>query len=95
MKFLDRFCMTGSVDVLNIEPCQGQNPYLSKCEENELAELIVSVAEKGYGKTRQQTKGIAENYAHGEGVSVSKERKITDGWFKRFMDRQSLIIKTR
>ena len=35
----------------------GPKPYLSKCEESELAELIVSVAEKGYGKTRQQTKG--------------------------------------
>ena len=59
----------------------GPKPYLSKREESELAEFIVSVAEKGYGKTRQQIKGIAENCAHEKGV-LSKERKITDGWFK-------------
>ena len=41
----------------------GPKPYLSKCEENELTEFIVSVAEQGYGKTRQ---GIVENCAHGK-----------------------------
>ena len=72
----------------------GPKPYLSKREESELAEFIVSVAAKGYGKTRQQIKGIAENCAHEKGV-LSKEKRISDGWFNRFMDRQSHLSLRR
>ena len=53
----------------------GPKPYLSKREESKLAEFIVSVAAKGYGKTRQQIKGIAENCAHEKGV-LSKDRNV-------------------
>ena len=60
--------------------------YLSKREESELAEFIVSVAEKGYGKTRQQIKGIVEKRDHEKGA-MSRDRKNTDGWYQRFMQR--------
>ena len=63
----------------------GPKPYLAPAEEKELSLFIVDVAKAGYGKTRQQIKAIAENVANEKGTIRSK--KVTDGWFKRFMDR--------
>ena len=47
--------------------------------------FIVDVAKAGYGKTRKEIKAIAENVAKEKGIIRSK--KVTDGWFKRFMNR--------
>ena len=43
------------------------------------------IAKAGYGKTTKEIKAIAENVAKEKGIIRSG--KVTDGWFKRFMDR--------
>ena len=63
----------------------GPRPYLAPAEEKELSMFIVDVAKAGYGKTRKEIKAIAENVANDKGIIRSK--KVTDGWFRPFMDR--------
>ena len=40
----------------------------------------------GYGKTRRQIKDIAEAVARDKGIL--KKEKISDGWLRRFLERQ-------
>jgi hypothetical protein len=65
----------------------GPRPYLTNTEETELANFIVDVAKAGYGKSRGEIKQIAENVARDK--KVLKYTKISDGWYRRFMERQS------
>ncbi len=58
----------------------GPAPYLTNTEEAELSEFIGQI---GYGKNGKQIKGIAESVAQ-----TLKKSRISDGWFRRFMDRQ-------
>ena len=67
----------------------GPKPYLSSVEETELAHFLVDVAKAGYGKSRSQIKGIAERVAADK--AVLKQKKISDGWFRRFMERQPCL----
>lgn len=45
----------------------------------------MTVGEIGYGKTRKQIKDIAEKVAREKGVH--KRGRISNGWFRRFMER--------
>ena len=64
----------------------GSTPYPSIVEEKELASFITDVAKAGYGKSRQEIKRITEDVASDKGVL--KKRKISDGWYRRFIGRQ-------
>ena len=50
---------------------------------------MVDVAKAGYGKSRSQIKGLAERVALDK--AVLKGKKISDGWFRRFMERQPYL----
>lgn len=64
----------------------GPVSYLTGSEETELSQFIEVIGKIGYGKTRKQIKGIAESVARDKGVL--KKSRISDGWFRRFMQRQ-------
>ena len=64
----------------------GPKTYLTVNEETELGEFVQVVGELGYGKTRTQVKNIAESVAREKGVLRCK--RISDGWFRRFLERQ-------
>ena len=44
------------------------------------------VSSVGYGKTRKQVKTLVETAAHEKGVL--KKTRLTDGWFRRFLECQ-------
>ena len=67
----------------------GPSPYLSNAEETELANVLVDVAKAGYGKSRSEIRRLAENVACDK--KVLKHKKISDGWYRRFMARQSQL----
>ena len=67
----------------------GPKPYLSPVEEKELANYLVEVAKAGYGKSRSQIKGLAEAVAREK--ATLRKQKISDGWFRRFMERQPYL----
>lgn len=64
----------------------GPKSYLTCTEERELGEFVEVVGQIGYGKTRKQIKNIAESVARDKGVLRSN--RISDGWFRRFLERQ-------
>ena len=68
----------------------GPVPYLTNAEEAELAGFLVDVAKAGYGKSRRDIKWIAESVAREK--NVLKHTKISDGWYRRFMERQSHLL---
>ena len=63
----------------------GPRPYLTSQEEKELSNFLVDVAKAGYGKSRRQIKGLSEAVVRDKGKNI---QKVTDGWFRRFMERQ-------
>ena len=64
----------------------GPNTYLSSAEEEELTSFLMEVAKIGYGKTRTEVKHLVEAVAREKGVL--RGTKITDGWFRRFLERR-------
>ena len=46
----------------------GPRPYLDSAEERELVNYLFDVARTGFGKTRQQIKGIAGKVAREKGI---------------------------
>ena len=60
----------------------GPVPYLNEEEEKELESYLLSAAEIGYGKTRQQVIRIAENVAHEKGAL--RTGRATHGWWNRY-----------
>ena len=46
----------------------------------------MDVSKAGYGKSRRDIKWMAESVVH---EKVLKHMKISDGWYRRFMKRQS------
>ena len=50
----------------------------------------MDVAKAGCGKTRKQIMGLAESVAREKG-GMTGQKKISDGWFRRFMKRQPLV----
>ena len=67
----------------------GPQPYLSEAEEVELRDFAIVVGQMGFGKTRRQIKDIAEAVARDKGIL--KKEKISDGWLRRFLERQPTL----
>ena len=44
------------------------------------------ISSVGYGKTRKQVKSLVERTAREKGTL--KKNKLTDGWFRRFLEHQ-------
>ena len=65
----------------------GPKPLLPNAEGTKLSKFPLDVAKAGYGKSRKQMKAIAESVAHDKG-RLTTDKKLTDGWFQRFMARQ-------
>ena len=84
----DRLC--GRV-VHGVKP--GPRPYLDAAEETELVDYLFDSAKAGYGKTRQQVKSIAEKIAKSKGVL--KSDRISDGWWRRFLERKPQVALRR
>ena len=84
-------CVKGKVHGAN----SGPQPYLQPAEEKELSCFLTEVAAVGYGRTKKQVKLLAEMVARDKGVlrSTTKNKggKVSDGWFRRFMNRQKTI----
>ena len=59
---------------------------MNKNEEANLAEFLEVKSDVGYGKTKKQIKSMVESAARDK--EVLRKRKITGGWFHRFMERQ-------
>lgn len=62
----------------------GPKPFLTSVEEKELSNFIVDIAKASYGKTRKQIMGLADSVARDKRRMMG-QKKITDGWFRRFM----------
>ena len=71
----------------------GPRPYLDSKEEKNLSEHLIEAAKLGYGKTRKQIKGLVETVAKEKGIL--KSEKVTDGWWRRFMERQPQLSLRR
>ena len=73
----------------------GLQPYLQPSEEKELSCFFTEVAAAGYGRTKKQVKFLAEMVAKDKGVlrstTKNKAGKVSDGWFRQFMQRQKTI----
>lgn len=65
----------------------GPRPFLDKQEEKLLTDHLVQVAQLGYGKTRKQVLNTVENVAREKGVLQADRKKLSSGWFRRFMER--------
>jgi len=50
---------------------------------------LVDTAKAGYGKSRKEFKGLVKKVARDK--VVLKKLKVTDGWFKRFLERQPTL----
>ena len=71
----------------------GPRPYLDPDEEKELSSFLVSSAECGYGKTRQEVLTIVEKVANDK--KILKGNKVSDGWWRRFLKRQEMLSLRR
>ena len=63
----------------------GPKPYLSVGKEEEFT-FLKTCSDIGYGKTRRDVMCIAQSVAADKGVL--KGNKITEGWWRRFLQRQ-------
>ena len=66
----------------------GPSRYFDEDEEKTLSEHLVQAARVGYGKTRKQVLSIVENVAREKDVLRSGSTRVSDGWWRRFMQRQ-------
>ena len=67
----------------------GPKPYLTADEESELSVHLVTVSKMGLGKTRREVMGLVERYVKQKGSL--KCSAISDGWWKRFMERNPTL----
>ena len=63
----------------------GPKPYLSPTEK-ELSSFLKSCTDMGYGRTRRDVMSIVNSVAADKGVL--KSRRVTQGWWRRFCERQ-------
>ena len=70
----------------------GPSTYLTTAEE-ELASFLMEVSKVGYGKTRKEVKFLVEAVAREKGVL--RGEKISDGWFRRFLERKPKLSLRR
>ena len=71
----------------------GPKPYLTANEETSLSNHLIEAAQAGYGKTRKQVKSIVESVAREKGIL--RARRISDGWWRRFRERQPTLSLRR
>ena len=64
----------------------GPNTFLTSAEEEKMTSFLMEVDRIGYGKTRKEVKHLVEAVAREKGVLQGE--KITDGWFRRFLERR-------
>ena len=64
----------------------GPKPYLNVREEGELSTFLKTCSDIGYGKTRRDIMCIAQSVALDK--DTLKRDKITEGWWRRFRQRQ-------
>ena len=71
----------------------GPKPYLSSNEEKELEAFLKNCAQVGYSKTTRDVMSIAESVANDKGVS--RGTKISEGWWRRFLECQPKLTLRR
>ena len=71
----------------------GPGPYLSSTEEAELSSFLQSCSKVGYRRTRTDVMGIARSVAAEKGIL--KGSKVTQGWWRRFCERQPYLSLRR
>ena len=64
----------------------GPEPYLNVEEEKDLASFVEVVADIGFGKTKKQIKAMIEKTACDK--RLLRKDRISDGWFRRFLECQ-------
>ena len=64
----------------------GPKPYPSMSEEGKLSTFLKTCTDIGYGKTRRDVMRTAQSAATNKGVL--KSSKITEGWWRCFLQRQ-------
>ena len=73
----------------------GPRPFLDEVEEKSLTEHLIRAAQLGYGKTRKQVLGMVENVAREKGILQPDRKKLSSGWFRRFMQRNPKLSLRR
>lgn len=74
----------------------GPSRYLNDEEEQTLSDHLVQAAKVGYGRTRKQVLSIVENVARDKDVlRPSHSDRVSDGWWRRFMQRQPTLSLCR
>ena len=63
----------------------GPKPYLTKEEEKELVDFLITCSKMGYGKTRSEVLKIVEAAVQKKGIK--SEGNISQGWWNRFRER--------
>ena len=63
----------------------GAKPYLSREEEKELFDFLITCSNLGYGKTRKEVMLLVEGIMKKKGRSLDKP--ISNGWWLRFLER--------
>ena len=62
----------------------GAKPYLSREEEKELFDFLITCSNLGYGKTRKEVMLLVEGIMKKKGRSLDKP--ISNGWWLRFLE---------
>ena len=63
----------------------GPKPYLTKQEEDELAEFLIKASTMGYGKSKREVLSIVKRTLENKGSNV--DDFIGEGWWMKFMKR--------
>ena len=71
----------------------GPASYLNGDEEKDLAVFLKDCAAVGYGKTRRDVMNIAQSVA--EEKCVLRGPRVSQGWWRRFLERQSDLTLRR
>ncbi len=73
----------------------GRRPFLTQEEEKCLTDHLVHIAQLGYGKTRRQVLNIVEIVAREKGIMPQDHKRLSSGWFRRFMERNPTLSLRR
>ncbi len=73
----------------------GPRSYLTEEEEKSLVEHLIQTAQVGYGKTRKQVIAIVDNVIREKGRMPQNQKKVSSGWWRRFMQRHSELSLRR
>ncbi len=73
----------------------GRRPFLTQEEEKFLTDHLVHIAQLGYGKTRRQVLNMVEIVAREKGIMPQDHKRLSRGWFRRFMERNPTLSLRR